>query len=137
MDQIFVDSDIALDLLSARKPHYTYAADLFSLSDLGLVNLYVSSLTFANINYILSRQFSSVKARKIILKFNTLVKVLPVNEKIINLALLSDFDDFEDAIQYHAALAANLKILLTRNLKDFKKSRITVLTAQQYLKTLG
>ena len=137
MDQIFVDSDIVLDLLSARKPHYTHAADLFSLSDLGMVDLYVSSLTFANINYILSRQYSSVKARKIILKFNTLVKVLPLNEKIINLALLSDFDDFEDAIQYHAALAANLKILLTRNLKDFKKSTITVLTAQQYLKTFS
>jgi len=49
------------------------------------------------------------------------------------LALNSEFDDFEDAIQYFSALQNEIEILLTRNLKDYKKAQITVLTAQDFI----
>ena len=136
MEKVFVDSDIVLDLLSGRQPHYKFAAELFSLADENSIKVYVSSLTFANINYILSKQLSTRQARKMLLKFKTLVNVLSVNDKIIELALLSDFNDFEDAIQYNTAIENSITTLLTRNLKDYKKAEITILTAQQYLKTL-
>lgn len=133
MQKLFADTDIVIDLLSARQPHYPYAAELFSLADKGNLKLFVSSLTFANTHYILSRQLSSAKARKLSFKFKTLVTVLEVNDKIMELALSSDFNDFEDAIQYHTALENELSVIITRNLKDFKKSQITILTAHQYL----
>lgn len=136
MEKVFVDTDIVLDLLSARQPHYKYAAELFSLADENAVRLYVSSLTFANINYILSKQLSSAQARKMLLKFKTLVNVLSVNDKIIELALASDFNDFEDAIQYNTAIENGLTTLLTRNLKDYKKAGIAIQTAQQFLKSI-
>ena len=136
MEKIFVDTDIVLDLLSGRLPHFNYAAELFSLADENSIKLYVSSLTFANVNYILSRQLSAVQVRKILLKFKTIITVLSVNDKIIELALASDFHDFEDAIQYNTAIENGINILLTRNLKDFKKAEISILTAQQFIKTI-
>jgi predicted nucleic acid-binding protein len=136
VEKIFVDSDIVLDLLSARQPHYNYAAELFSLADEDSVKIFVSSLSFANVNYILSKQYSADQARKKLLKFKTLVSVLSVNDKTIELALASDFKDFEDAIQYYTAIENGLSILLTRNLRDFKKAEITVLTAEQFLKAI-
>ena len=136
MEKVFVDSDIILDLLSARQPHYNNAAELFSLADEDSLKLFVSSLSFANVNYILSKQYSADQTRKKLLKFKTLVSVLSVNDKIIELALASDFKDFEDAIQYYTAIENDLSILLTRNLRDFRKSLITVLTAEQYLKVI-
>lgn len=136
MEKAFVDSDIVLDLLSGRQPHYNYAAELFSLADENSIKLYVSSLTFANVNYILSKQLSAGQARKMLLKFKTLVNVLSVNDKIIELALASDFSDFEDAIQYNTAIENGITTLLTRNHKDFKKADITILTAQQFLKAI-
>lgn len=136
MEKVFVDTDIVLDLLSARQPHYKYAAELFSLADEKLIKVYVSSLTFANVNYILSKQLLAGQARKMLLKFKALVNVLSVNDKIIELALASDFRDFEDAIQYNTAIENSITTLLTRNLKDFKKAEITILTAQQYLKVI-
>mgnify|MGYP003336931676 FL=1 len=75
-------------------------------------------------------------SRKLLVKLKTLVTVLPVNDKIIALALESDFNDFEDAIQYHVARENNINTLLTRNLRDFKKSQIVILTAQQFLKSI-
>ena len=136
MEKVFVDSDIILDLLSGRQPHYNYAAELFSLADEDSVKVFVSSLSFANVNYILSKQYSADQARKKLLKFKTLVSVLSVNNKTIELALASDFKDFEDAIQYYTAIENGLSVLLTRNLRDFKKAEITVLTAEQYLKAI-
>jgi predicted nucleic acid-binding protein len=135
LEKLFVDTDVVLDLLSARQPHYKFAAELFSLADIESVRLYVSSLTFANVHYVLSKQLSATESRKLLLRFKTLVTVLPVNDKIIELALSSSFADFEDAIQFYAAIENNISILLTRNLKDFKKATIPVMTPQQYLKS--
>lgn len=136
MDKVFVDSDIILDLLSARQPHYQPAAELFTLADEGSINIFVSSLSFSNVNYILSRQYNGDQARKMLLKFKTLVSILSVNDKIIELALASEFKDFEDAIQYYTAIENKIETLLTRNLKDFRKAEISVLTAEEFLKTL-
>ncbi len=133
MEKVFVDTDIILDLLSERKPFYIHSATLFSKADKGEIKIFVSSLSFANLNYMLSRQYSADQAKKKLLKFKTLVTVLPVTDKIIDLALSSDFKDFEDGIQYFTSIEHNVKVLLTRNLKDFKTSEIPVMTAEQFL----
>lgn len=134
MDQVFVDSDIILDLLSKRIPFHTSADKLFTLSDRGNVKLTTSSLIFSNVHYMLSRQVGKDSARKILIKFKVLVEVLSVNDKIIDLALSSNFKDFEDAIQYFTAIENGCEIILTRNLKDYKESQISVMTAESYVK---
>ena len=134
MDIIFVDTDIILDLLSNREPFYTPSAYLFSEADKGKIKIHVSSLSFSNLNYILSKQYTPDRARKKMLKFKTLVTVLAVTDKIVELALSSDFKDFEDGLQYFTAIENNIKILLTRNLKDYKTAEIPIMTAGQYMK---
>jgi predicted nucleic acid-binding protein len=134
MNGVFVDTDIVLDLLGNRKPFYRHAAELFTIADRSEITIFVSSLSFSNLNYILSKQYSSNQARKILMKFKTLVTVLSVSDKVVELALLSDFKDFEDALQYYTALENGVTVLLTRNLKDFKIAGIPIMTAEQYLK---
>jgi predicted nucleic acid-binding protein len=58
---------------------------------------------------------------------------LAVDSKTIDLAIASDFKDFEDAIQYACALAHNLTTIITRNIKDYKKATIKVLTPETFL----
>ena len=134
MDKILVDTNIVLDLLSKREKFLVEAQELFTLSDQKKVKLYVSSLTFANTYYILSQTLKIENARTILRKFKVLVNVLPMDDKIIDLSLNSEFKDFEDAIQYYTAIENKLGIIVTRNLKDFKISKIPVLTAKDYLK---
>lgn len=134
MEKVFVDTDIVLDLLSNREPFYIHAAYLFSEADKNAIKIYVSSLSFSNLNYILSKQYSTDQARKKLLKFKTLVTVLAVTDKVVELALSSDFKDFEDGMQYFTAIENNIKTLLTRNLKDFRTAEISVMTAEQFLK---
>lgn len=137
MEKLFVDTDIILDLLAKREPHYKYAAAIFTLADQKEIKLFVSSLSFANLNYILSKQYSSNNARKKLMAFKTLTTVLAVNDKIVKLSLASDFKDFEDGLQYYTATENNINKLITRNLKDYKSAEIIVLTAEQFLKVFG
>lgn len=133
MEQVFADTDIILDLLAQREPFYRPAAALFSLADKKEIAVHVSSLSFTNLNYLLSRQYSATKARKLLLKFKTLVTILAVNDKVVELALASDFTDFEDALQYHTALENDVRIILTRNLRDYKSADVPVMSAEQFL----
>ena len=62
-----------------------------------------------------------------------IVNVINLDDKIVGLSLNdSDFNDFEDALQYYSAIENGIEIIITRNLKDFQKSKILVLTAEQF-----
>ena len=137
MDRILVDTNIVLDLLAKRTEFFREAQELFTLSDKNEVKLYISSLTFVNTYYILSQKFKIENVRKVLRKFKVLVEVLPVDDKIIELSLESDFKDFEDAIQYYTAIENEINIIVTRNLKDFKTAKIPVLTAKDYIEMSG
>jgi predicted nucleic acid-binding protein len=131
--RVFVDTDIIFDLLAKREPFYSAAAHLFTLADEGKIQIYISALSMANIHYLIAKQQSESEAKQILRKFKVLVQVIPLTEKIIDLALNSEFEDFEDAIQYFSTLQNEIEILLTRNLKDYKKAQISVLTAQDFI----
>ena len=133
MDKILVDTNIVIDLLAKREKFLLETQELFTLSDRKKIRLYVSSLTLANTYYVLSQSLKIKDTRKIIRKFKVLVEVLPMDDKIIDLSLDSEFKDFEDAIQYYTALDNNLEFILTRNLKNFKMSKIPVFTAKDYI----
>lgn len=132
-EAVFVDTDIILDVLARREPFYQAAARLFSMAERGEVKVCVASLSFANLFYLLRKEFSAPKAVEILKKLKRLVTVMPVDESVIAKALDADFTDFEDAIQYHTALARRLPVIITRNAKDYRTSSITVLSAEEYL----
>lgn len=137
MRKIFLDTNIVIDLLSRRQAFYEEAADIFSLADKKEIELSVSTLTIANTNYVLLKQMDGNKAKAILRKLRLIVKILPLDDKIIGLALNDDtFSDFEDALQYFTALENGKEIIITRNLKDFKNSKIPTFTAKQFTKTI-
>ncbi|MBL7843073.1 MAG: PIN domain-containing protein [Cyclobacteriaceae bacterium] len=136
MERVFVDTDVVLDLLGERQPFYKSSAQLFSKADKGEIKVFVSSLSFANMHYVLRKKFPDCEVRKILSGFKVLVSVLPVNDKIIDLALASNFSDFEDAVQYYTASEGNMKALITRNLRDYRQAKIPVMTADTYLKSI-
>lgn len=135
MRSLLIDTNIILDLLAKRDPFYDFAAEIFSLADTNKIELYTSSISIINTNYILSKILSEKEAREILRKFRILVKVLSCDEKIIDLGLNSSFKDYEDAVQYFTAIENQMDGILTRNVKDFKSSKIPVMTPEEFLKS--
>ena len=136
MKSLFLDTNIILDLLANRMPFYTEASKLFSLADRKKIKLSISTLCLADAHYILSRQNPEPEVRNILRKFKVLVNVLPLDDKIIDLALNSEFRDFEDAIQYYTAIENDQNLIITRNQQDFKASKIPVMNAGEFLKSI-
>jgi len=130
---IFVDTDIVLDLLARREPFYDAAARLFTLAETGTLSLSVSSLSFANLFYILRKQVSGRHAQEVLRDFKQLVTVLPVDDAVVEQALQSDFTDFEDALQYFSALSGGCNALLTRR-SALPHAPISIFTAETYLR---
>ncbi len=133
MENIFVDTNIVIDLLAKREPFYKEAQDLFTLGDKKEVNLFISSLTFANAYYSIVRHHKEVDAKKYLSKFKVLVTILSLEDKAIELALASNFKDFEDGLQYFTAMDNEADVIITRNKKDFANAKIPVMTAEEYL----
>lgn len=123
-----------IDLLSKRKDFYDDAARLFSQADKKELKLTISALTFANTNNLLTKLKSAKEARAILRKFKVLVELLSLDDKITELALSDDsFPDFEDGLQYYSAMENQVDVIITRNKKDFKNSKLPVLTAKECL----
>lgn len=137
MRKLFIDTNIVIDLLSRRAPYFEASAMLFSLADKKQIELTISSLTIANTSYVLLRQMDAGKAKSILRKLRLIVTILPLDDKIVGLALNDEnFSDFEDALQYFTALENGQDLIITRNLKDFKHSKLPVMTAQQFIETI-
>jgi predicted nucleic acid-binding protein len=133
MRKVLLDTNIVIDLLAKREPFYQSAAKLFSLADKKKVNLFISALSFANVNYVLLKQRNSEETKQILRKLKLIVGILNLDEKTIGLALNdNEFRDFEDALQYFSAIENNIEIIITRNLKDFENSKLPVMTAEQF-----
>jgi len=66
-------------------------------------------------------------------KLRVLVKIVTVDEETVDLVLSSKFKDIEDGFQYYSAIKEKIKILVTRNIKDFVGKEISIMNAQEYL----
>ena len=134
MSRLLIDTNIVIDLLSKREKFYDEAAALFSRADKKELVLTISSLTFANTNYILTKLKSAKEAREILRKFKVLVELLNLDDKVTELALSDDsFPDFEDGLQYYSAIENQIDVIITRNKKDFKNSKIPILSTKEFL----
>jgi predicted nucleic acid-binding protein len=130
---VFVDTDILVDLLSRRKPFLLPAAQLFSSAERGEIEACISSLSFATLSYLLRKNLPAPLVTEALKGLRALVTVLAVDESVIDRAIDSRFAYFEDAIQYFAAIDKGVSVIVTRNTKDFAKSRIRVCSAEEFL----
>lgn len=127
MTRLFLDTNIVIDFLAERKGFYENAAKVISLPDNGEdVVLLCSSLTYANVNYILSRLTNKETAKKMLADFFKRCKITDIGCREVESALNSSFKDFEDALQYYSALNSFSDAIITRNKKDFILSEIPV-----------
>lgn len=136
MKTLLCDVNFVLDILFKREPFCAPAAALFEKVEERKLRGYLCALSFPTLYYILARSIKREKAAKALEKLRIVFQVAPVDERVIDQALTSDFKDFEDAVQYYAALRVNADALITRNKADFVAAKIPVMTPEEFLSSL-
>jgi predicted nucleic acid-binding protein len=133
IQNVYLDSDVIIDYLYAREPFFQESVELISLIENKKIKGYISSLIIWNIFYILAKYTNENSARELIKEFKTIIEIIPIDEKIIDLGLNSSIKDFEDSIQYFAAKSKKIKYIITRNKKDYPNGIIKPLSPKEFL----
>lgn len=132
MKHWFIDTNALIDFLTNRPPFAEPAATLFRLAYAKRVQLYVASLSFSTAFYLLRRSLqatashtASQLAQQQLAQLKPLLTVVAVDDEVVTKALAAGFADYEDALQYFAAVSVPaIELLVTRNPKDFKASAL-------------
>lgn len=134
---VFLDTNVMLDLLGEREPFYNSIAQIATLADQKKLQIVVSPISFAIVNYFLSKFEGISVAKDKLRKFKVLSKISIIDETIIEKGLNSNFEDFEDSLQYFCAVDSECEVIITRNAKDFKNSLLPVMSAEEFIKSIS
>jgi len=130
--KVFIDTNIVLDLLLQRRNFLINAEKIFSLAYKGKIILYFSAVSFVSVTYYLGKH-TNKDIKAVLEDLCKIVKILPFNQRIIENTLHSNFKDIEDGYQYFTAKENNIRIMITRNVKDFLVDDISVVTPEEFL----
>ena len=132
MKNIFVDTNIIVDLIADRQPFSKFAINLFSKAEIRKINLFTSSHSIATTHFLLKKYIGENDLRGIIYNLLDYLTVIPVDLETIKRGLRSKHKDFEDAIQMICAYSVpGMDCIVTRNIKDFSNCEIPVLTPDE------
>ena len=137
MEKVLIDTDVILDFFFDRMPFSEESSQILSLCEKKEIQGYVTSIMVSNIYYLLRK---NAKHEKVIDNLKMLLNVVDVtttNKKVVLEALNSEFKDFEDALQnFSAQNDEKITLILTRNVKDYKTSNLSIMTPENYLKII-
>ena len=136
MKSVLIDTDVLLDFYLDRKPFSEDSLQLLLKCEQKQFRAFITPVIVANTYYILRRHATHLYVVERLQILLDTISVLAMDQKQVLTALESKFTDFEDALQYFSAVNSNkIDAIITRNIKDFKKSALPVFTPQEYLAT--
>lgn len=124
--KVLFDVNVVLDVLLNRQPFVRDSARVMGLAESGRIEGYLCATTLTTLDYLMSKSADKQAARLGLRRLLTLFSIAEVNAAVLEIALDSGFDDFEDAVQYHAGIARNIDALVTRNPRDFRGAGVPV-----------
>jgi len=136
MKKVLIDLNIILDMLNMRMDHKSALA-IFDFCVKKRIKGYICSHEITTLSYFLEKQkYDILKRNKIINNLLDHLSVLTAHEKVLRKALVSEIDDYEDAVIDELALNEKIDYIITRDLKDFKKSKNVVCNAREALELI-
>jgi predicted nucleic acid-binding protein len=132
--KLLIDTNVVLDMLLRREPHYENAAKVAVLSEKGYVSCYVSASAVTDIYYIAQKELGNKDLLiSILVKLFETFRIAAVSEAGIHEALDLNWDDFEDCVQYTAGKSVEVDYIVTRNVKDFAKGQIGAVSPKEFI----
>lgn len=122
---VFLDANIILDFLLKRKD-YEDARKIMVLVLERKIKAFISPSILHIVSYWLTKAYGSAKSKDLLLLMLADVRIVDANQDVVNLALTSQIDDIEDALQYYTAVHHKIDFFLSRD-KKLKKDALTLL----------
>lgn len=134
--RLLIDANILLDVLQKREPYVHTSSLIWKMCEVGSAEGYVSSLTFANLIYVMRKELRPEKIEETLLLLKLIFQLTDLTVSDITDAAEMKWSDFEDAVQSAIAERIHADCIITRNVRDFRESPIAALTPDEYLARL-
>ena len=126
--RLLIDTDVLLDVALGREPHLMDAVGVLDWAAAHPGRCAVAWHSLANLHYL-----TKTGAEEFIGDLLEFMEVPSTGTHEMRQALGLGFSDLEDAMQVSAALLFDAQVLVTRNVKPYRKSPIKVMTPGEIL----
>lgn len=132
-----IDTNVIVDVLTRREPFFTDSSLVLDHAERGDYVAWVCATTVTTVFYLTRRHLGAAAAVAKLKDLTSICTVAPVNRAVIDSAIGSAFDDFEDAVLHHSAVIAGADCIVTRNEADFRESSLLIYSPAQFLAALN
>lgn len=134
--KVLIDTNIILDVLCNRKDFVDDSAKVFKLCEVKKIMGYISALSIPNIVYIMRKELDMEKVKEILEKLSLIFEIVDLRADDLKRASTLDFNDYEDAIQSTQASRIKANYIITRNIKDYNKSKVTAIKPSELIERI-
>ena len=131
--RLLIDANILLDVLQNREPNVKFSSLIWKLCETEQAEGFVSTLSFANLVYVMRKEMEPGQIEDVLLKLKLIFRFADFTLGDIEKAAGMKWNDFEDAIQSVTAERIYADFIITRNVKDFKQSKVMALMPSELL----
>ena len=136
--KILIDTCVVVDFLQRREPFADAARKVFVAVATKQVIGCVTAKAVTDIYYLAHRiTHSDADTRQLIKQLLGLVQLVDTSSEDILRALSSGTSDYEDAVMIETARSTKMDHIVTRNIKDYGKSSISVLTPEEFAQIMS
>ena len=134
--RLLIDANVILDVLQQREPHYKDSSLVWKICETGQADGYISVLTIANLVYVMRKELDPEQVKDVIQKLKLIFQLADFSVTDLGKASEMKWSDFEDAIQSATAERIQADYIITRNVKDFTKSKVAAFTPSELITRL-
>lgn len=135
--RVLIDANIIMDVLANREGFAEPASQLFKLCEVGKVQGYVYAFSIANIAHIMRKELDRSQIEEVISKLGEIFTIADMKADDLKKAAVQPIDDFEDALQSVCASRVKADFIVTRNLKDFKNSKVMAIKPSELIERMS
>lgn len=131
--RLLIDGNIVLDVLQNRETFVENSSKIWKLCETEQIEGFISALTFANLVYVMRKTLDPEKIEDVLEKLSLIFRFADFSVQDLTHAAHLKWDDFEDAIQAVTAQRLHADSIITRNVRDFRGSKVIALTPAEFL----
>lgn len=135
MTRIFLDANVLVSVLNREYPVFRMSARVISLADHSSYKIYTSSTCLAIAFYFACKKCGEAMAFDKISQLCSRIEIAGSGKDEV-LATLGNkkIKDFEDGLQYYAALNSNCHYIISEDRDDFYFAEIPVMDCESFLR---
>ena len=134
--KLLIDANIVLDVLQKREPHWKESSTIWKLCETEQAEGFISTLTFANLVYVMRKELTPSQIEDVFNKLKLIFQFADFCSSDLSRASEMHWEDFEDSIQSAIAERIQANFIITRNVRDFKQSKVMAFTPSEFIARL-